>query len=245
MEIISLNVWGGRMRNELKDFLVKYEDIDVFCLQEVYHEADGKDVIWKEPNHNTLNDIKEVLTEHTALFHPHWGNWWGLSLFIKKDVPIIKSGEEFVYMHNGYDAQSESLGNTAKNLQYIQTSHNGKPLTIINFHGLWNGKGKTDSEDRLEQSRKIVEFVKTLEGEVIFCGDFNLLPDTESIKIIEDTGLRNLIKEHKVTSTRTSFYTKPEKFADYAFVSNEIKVKDFQVLSDEVSDHAPLYLQIE
>ena len=76
-------------------------------------------------------------------------------------------------------------------------------------------------------------------------GDFNLLPDTQSIKKLENFGLRNLVKEYNITSTRTSFYTKSEKFADYAFVSSEIAVKDFKVLPDEVSDHSPLYLEFE
>ncbi len=77
------------------------------------------------------------------------------------------------------------------------------------------------------------------------CGDFNLLPDTQSIQILEDTGLRNLIKETGVTSTRTSHYTKPEKFADYAFVSKNLNIKEFKVLPDEVSDHSPLCLEIK
>ncbi len=63
------------------------------------------------------------------------------------------------------------------------------------------------------------------------------------MKKLEDFGLRNLIKEYGITSTRTSFYTKPEKFADYMLVSPGVEVKDFKVLPDEVSDHSPLYLE--
>lgn len=59
-------------------------------------------------------------------------------------------------------------------------------------------------------------------------------------KLFEDAGMRNLIKEYGVTSTRTSHYTKDEKFADYAFITQGIKVKDFKVLPDEFSDHTPL-----
>lgn len=118
-------------------------------------------------------------------------------------------------------------------------------MTIINFHGLWNGKGKTDNEDRILQSRNIVDFIGGLKGEVVLCGDFNLLPDTESIKIFEDAGLRNLIKEYGITSTRTSHYTKPGKYADYVFVSRGVRVKDFKVLPEEVSDHSALLLEMD
>ncbi len=68
------------------------------------------------------------------------------------------------------------------------------------------------------------------------------MPDTQSIALFESHGLKNLIKEHTITSTRTSLYDKSEKYADYIFVTKGIQVNDFKVLPDEVSDHAPLYL---
>ena len=63
--------------------------------------------------------------------------------------------------------------------------------------------------------------------------------------MLESAGLRNLVAEFGVTSTRTSLYTRPEPFADYVFVSDGIHVRDFRVLTDEVSDHAPLLLEFD
>ena len=48
--------------------------------------------------------------------------------------------------------------------------------------------------------------------------------------------------ESGVTSTRTRLYARPEKLADYVLVSDGVAVRDFRVLPDEVSDHAPLML---
>jgi len=62
--------------------------------------------------------------------------------------------------------------------------------------------------------------------------------------MLEESGLRNLIKEYSIKNTRTSHYSKEGKYADYALVSPEISVLDFRVLPDEVSDHAALYLEI-
>ena len=75
----------------------------------------------------------------------------------------------------------------------------------------------------------------------ILCGDFNLRPDTESMKIIEDR-MHNLIYLYQVNSTRTSLYKKEEKFADYILTSPEVKTHRFAVLDHEVSDHKPLFL---
>jgi len=86
-------------------------------------------------------------------------------------------------------------------------------------------------------------FISGIKNDIVLAGDFNLLPDAESAKIIENAGLRNLIKEYGITSTRTSFYKKPEKYADYIFVSSGVKVKKFEVMPEEVLDHAALFLE--
>ena len=130
-------------------------------------------------------------------------------------------------------------------MQYIRIEKTGKILNISNIHGLWNGQGKNDTEQRIEQSMRIKGFLEKLEGDIVLCGDFNLLPETKSISIIENIGLKNLIKEFNITSTRTSFYKKPLKFADYIFTSKNIMIKSFEVLPDEVSDHSPLIIEVD
>ncbi len=57
--------------------------------------------------------------------------------------------------------------------------------------------------------------------------------------------MRNLVKEYRVTSTRSQLYKKPDKFADYILVSPEVIVEDFKVLEEEMSDHLPLLLTFQ
>ncbi len=75
-------------------------------------------------------------------------------------------------------------------------------------------------------------------------GDFNVLPETKSIQLLEAAGMRNLVREFGITSTRSPLYTKPEKYADYIFVSKDIEVASFEVLPDVVSDHMALRVAI-
>jgi endonuclease/exonuclease/phosphatase family metal-dependent hydrolase len=132
-----------------------------------------------------------------------------------------------------------------RNIQFIQFNDAGHDYTVINFHGLWNGGGKKDSPERLEQSRRVKEFIDTRgRGKVVLIGDFNLEPNTESVAILEK-GMRNLIKEYDVTSTRSHYYPKPVKFADYAIVSKDLVVTRFEVLQDPISDHLPLLLEFD
>ena len=247
MKLITLNAWGGRICEPLIDFIKKHQDVDIFCMQEIYHEAFERDEYWHhEINSNLFNDLKKVFPNHNCFFDSHLEDWWGLAIFVNKKFPIIEHGDKFVHLQKGYNVDLEKQGYTAKNIQYITIMLNNKKLTVINLHGLWNNKGKGDFEERITQSKNIINFAKKLKNDFIICGDFNLLPETKSLKLIEqELGLRNLISEYGITSTRTSYYKKEHKFADYVFITPGIIVKDFKVLPDEVSDHNPVYFEFE
>ncbi len=245
MKLISLNLWGGRIYNPLEQFLNhKKRETDIFCFQEMYHQADGKlsSIEWayNDIEHNLYEKVGHILDTHVGYFYPHFEDFWGLAIYIKKGIELFKEGEEFV--HYEPSIIEARKGKTSKNIQYITIKHNKEKINIINFHGLWNGNGKTDSESRMAQSEKITTFLKNLEGEIILCGDFNLRPDTKSLKMIENFGFRNLIKDYNISSTRTSLYKKEERFADYMMVTKDIEVKNFEVLPDEVSDHNAMFL---
>lgn len=245
MKIISLNIWGGKVYEEFLDFINRHKDVDVFCFQEIYKDGHEfyKDSEYKDDKHNIYHDIVKLLPNHTGIFHPALSEYYGVAMFVKNDYEIIKTGEVFIYKEKGHMPEGD-WGRHARNLQYAELKFGSEIITVANVHGLWNGQGKTDTDERIEQSQKIVDFLKTLKTKVILCGDFNLRLDTKSVAMIEGMGLKNLIRENGVLSTRTSLYQKPEKHADYIFISPGITPKKFEVLPDEVSDHSPLLVEI-
>lgn len=254
MKIVSLNTWCGRAgRESLLAFFEKYKDTtDVFCLQEICatpYEFSASEVVggWlgnpDDMMTRGMQDISQALPNYTAHFRLTYLDY-GLFILVKNEWRVSEEGEMWVHKYKTFIPDGDA-GKHARNIQFVTLETPKGLISVINFHGLWNGQGKEDTPDRLEQSRRVVEALRRVKGEVVLCGDFNLRPDTHSIKIIEDAGLVNLIKKHGITSTRTSYYKKPEKFADYAFVSKGLDVKDFRVLPDEVSDHAPLWIEIE
>lgn len=241
MKLITLNTWSGRVKSIL-DFFNNHQDIDIFLLQEVLHNGTEHTIFNENERAELFYEISELLPNHQGYFAPTEGGEWGLAIFIKKSIEVLKHGDYFVHGHKdamiGKDART--LG---RNIQFIKISLGGRILNVLNFHGLWSGNGKSDSPERISQSEKIAEFIKKLSGEIILAGDFNLLPDSKSLNYIEkELNLRNLIKEYNIKSTRTSYYTKEEKYADYIFCSSVIAVDDFSVMSEEVSDHSALLL---
>ncbi len=253
MKIITLNIWGGRAGKEgLLNFFEQHQDVDIFCLQEVWsapyihlenYKAGGTAINNDDIMVYAKQEISEILPDFRSYFRPHYEDNYGLMMLVRKDLRVFEEGEVFVYKEKGY-MPVDDVGRHARNIQFIRLETTTGPLTVINFHGLWNGQGKNDSDERLEQSENILKFLRTLNTPYVLCGDFNLNPETESLIKFESFGLRNLIKEYQVTSTRTSHYKKPGKYADYVFTSTDVDIKKFSVLPDEVSDHSPLIIEI-
>ncbi len=250
MKIITLNTWGGRAGTEnLLDFFTRHHDVDVFCLQEIYSGGEHNKIEQMGNDggkeYNLFSLIQQALPGYGGYFRPSLGEFYGIAMFVKNDLTVLEEGERFVCKHKGFIPEG-NLGYHARNIQYVKIQQAGKEVYVINFHGLWTGQGKGDTEDRIDQSKKILEFTNGLTEEYVLCGDFNLNPDTESIRLFEDAGLKNLITENNITSTRTSFYkNETEKIADYVFLSSGLEVQNFKVLPEEVSDHSAIALEIE
>jgi exonuclease III len=247
MRLISLNTWGGQAGlSGLEEFFRKYEPVEVFCLQEIWQVCDLSLIDAPNPAVvlNLLEEIASFLPNHRYFFRPQYRGVFGLATFVRKDLSVIEEGEHFVFGKQG-DENRLAVGNHARNIQYLTVPLGQSIATIINFHGLWNGKGKTDSPDRLQQSQNIADFIQKIKNPVALIGDFNLLPDIESFRILKEVCPRDLIFEHGVKSTRSRFYEKPGKLADYLLASNGLKISDFKVLPDEVSDHLALSALLE
>jgi hypothetical protein len=263
MKITFLNIWGGTKQKEYVEFLKEKRSFeDVFCFQEMcsFHEER------LSPKGATLHSWKltqDILSNFIGFHAVRQRTWhdmhgistpapWGLGLLAQKDIPLLEYRETFLL---GYHDSSQDTGaetGIPVVLQAIKVLYENKKLWILNIHGYYAGSGfgKHDTPERLLQSQGIIAFMHQLDGNIILGGDFNLNPDTESIKMLEDFGLRNLIKEYNIPSTRTSFYAEEKRkkwpHADYVFVSPGIKVKSFEVDTDSlVSDHAPMFLEIE
>lgn len=239
MKLITLNIWGGHVHQSLLNFIKSNKHIDIFCLQEVYRKAKKK--ISDEDRLIRLDifsELHDLLPNHIGYFRPIVDNVYGIGTFVNREIVVLNEGEIYIHVNPNYPG----IGPThSRNMQWLTCRLKERTYTIMNVHGLWNGKGKTDTPERIAQSQKIKLFADNIQNAKILCGDFNLRPDTESVKILEE-GMKNLITHYNINSTRTRYYPKEEKYADYIFTSSDIHVHNFEVMKDEVSDHAPLYL---
>lgn len=250
MKLITLNTWAGRVKEPFEVFLKSHADFtDIFCFQEIFNDLDEdistEDYInHAEGNRHILREVADILTNFDVYFCPVESNVYGIAIFLKKGMEIIASGEVMLYENPSYDP-SDPASDHSRKMQWVHIKNGTKDAIIMNIHGHWDPSGKSDTSNRIEQSNIINKFIETT-GNVpkIMVGDFNLLPETESIKMLEKN-FTNLITKYNIPTTRTELYTGDDKHADYVFVSPEVLVEKFEALPDVVSDHVPLALSFD
>jgi hypothetical protein len=260
MKLISLNIWGGKIYEELFKFINRYkEETDIFTFQEVLKYE--KNIITNGYYANIFGDLIKALPDFNFYFAPRCKNVdpkeiisfpveFGQATFIKKGVRIIDQDHIFVYKNFNITKKRSDFDIDIPSLilnSIIEA--NGKKVLIINFHGLAEYAPKIDNEHRLRQSQLIIDHINYTGLPAIVAGDFNLRMETLSLKLFEDNKMHNLVKDSKAPTTRSALYEekwrKIDKYADYIFTSAGIKIKNFKVLNDEVSDHLPLFLEFE
>lgn len=259
MKLLSLNIWGGREYSELIDYLEKtIPEIDVYCFQEVFDTKD--DIIYSHKIRADIwEELAEIFLDYHRFYYPAFAGiddagsvpynlTSGLGIFVKRELEVNGNGDIFTY-RNRFDPLDNEMHNQPVNLQYINIIKYGKPMHIYNFHGIWYPGEKMDTPERIKQSEKLVEFISKQKGLSVLCGDFNLMPETKSVAIL-DNKFRNLIKEFNIRTTRSWLNpyrgTRLEQaFADYVFTSNNLKITDFKVPDISVSDHLPMIVEFE
>jgi hypothetical protein len=260
MQLVSLNIWGGKANDALVSFIeAERAATDIFCFQEVW-ASPRADIKESRGTHvHMLDELTALLPGFSAHFFPvqdgldvdgkvDFELTEGQAIFVRDTLPVFSEGQ--VFTRGERNSSPEGWERVPTALCYVRVPFRGAELTAVSFHDIPFPGDKLDTPERLEQSRRIVEFVKKEKGELVLLGDFNLLPGTESIRMLEPH-LRNLITEYHIKTTRSRislFYGKPDEqfFADFAFVSPGINVHRFAVPEDCVaSDHLPMLIEFD
>ncbi|MGE3872082.1 MAG: endonuclease/exonuclease/phosphatase family protein [Parvibaculaceae bacterium] len=266
MRIVSLNAWGGRLWEVLTPYLAE-TDPDVLCLQEVTHTAEARSdwLVYRDhgmelpQRANLFAEVSQLLPAHQAFFCPAargelWDgasrvtSEWGLATFVRRTYPVIGQVQDFI--HGTFSATGWGEHPRARNAHGVRLYDcaGAFAVTIVHLHGLRELAGKGDSPHRVAQAVALVDLIGRLrrQGErLVVCGDFNVLPESSTLRLLAEIGLTELVTANGHRDTRTSYYRKPDRFADYMLVSPEVGLHRFDVVSaPEVSDHRALLLDI-
>ena len=259
LRLYCQNLWSGEVFGPLCERLVQLRDqCHIFCFQEVVRSSHGLQP-FTALRTNLLAELQHRLPEHQPLFCNLQSDFdpdgeritdvdFGQAIFVHRSLVLRHHFTRFIFRaENALPAGARSpVGwGLGRAIHVVVIGQAQETYGIGNVHGLWHASGKDDIPERLEQSHRIVAAMHMVcANKKIIVGDLNLLPQTQSIQLIEVAGYRNLITEHNITDTRTVFYHKMPRCADYAFVPRSIVVDDFHVDRTPVSDHAALLLTV-
>ncbi|AVA21369.1 MULTISPECIES: endonuclease/exonuclease/phosphatase family protein [unclassified Rhizobium] len=264
LRIVSLNVWGGLLHEPLMQYLVDV-DADVLCLQEVTRTKDAPSEWLVYRDHgvelpqraNLFEEIAAALPMHDAFFCPtargdvfdgdrRIASEFGLATFVRKSYPVIGQASGFV--HGEFSADGWGPHPRSRNAHCIRIFdyEGGFPVTIAHMHGLRDIDGKGDTPARRHQADALVELIRHVHKgneRLVVCGDFNVLPGSVTFDSLGALGLSDLVTSRGHRDTRTSYYRKEPRFADYMLVTSAVEVIEFDPVAEpEVSDHRALLL---
>ncbi len=248
IKFLQLNLLEGGIYWDNITALIKRENPDVLCLQEVFN-GDTK----QPPHFQSTSHLKALLRHYHSYYSPELYEIWpqgqtdqGNAIFSR--FPITQ--EKTIFLHGTYKRltrppQENDFSHYPKNMQHVVIPINGKQLHVFNLHGIW-GKGGDDSPERSRMGNIIAQEIKEKTYAVLM-GDFNLKPSTKVVANIEKY-MVNVFKNELTTSFNMKHKTNPgyaTAVVDMFFTSPEVDVISKSSPEDDVSDHRPFVVTID
>ena len=243
MKILQINVWTGRIKGALPDFLAKNK-FDVICMQEAVWTEERSEVL--EDFFVSVDQIKEITGMKYDFRSVNWTveAFMGMKMYqgnvILSREKIVDAREEIVY--GGALDATAALDLTCH--QYTaQRVLLENEFNIVNYHGYWltdpMGNGET-----VKAMRNAARLASEAEGPVVMCGDLNVVHASPAMRELDF--LRDLTDEYGISSTLSRLKFVGDVACDHILVSEDVNVKDFRVLDAPIiSDHKALVAEVE
>lgn len=241
MKLVQLNIWGGRLGNQIVE-LLRQEAPDLVCLQETIN-VDGDAAL--------AMSVQRIAAEsgfnrifHSPVFSFNLMNKtaeFGNAILAKQDFARTNTIFTNLEYKPGFDFDTDDYN--IRNLQHVVVDVHGTAVNILNHHGHHVHAHKDGDAETLRQCKMIAEYIATLDGPVLLAGDFNLAPHSQSLEIL-NRQLTNLSVAHKLKTTRTNLTRKTE-VCDYIFVNKQVTVREFHASDEVTSDHKALVVDFD
>jgi endonuclease/exonuclease/phosphatase family metal-dependent hydrolase len=242
---LTLNIWKGGMLFDTIISFVHRENPDIITLQEVYNGSQS----YMGKRLRAYTELQKELSMPYAHFAPTFYNVinnekidQGNAIFSK--FPIISSDTTFFDIPYG-PTEHIPYDHYPRNIQHACIALPQKNVDVYNVHGIWGEKGE-DTERRLAMGDVISQHIKDKEY-ALLAGDFNMNPNTQTIKKIE-----KYMQSVFGTTLTTTFNMKHKESPGYAtsavdmmFVTPNINVIKHYMPQVDVSDHMPLVSVLE
>ena len=246
IKILQLNVWGGRIKDGLTQF-IKEGNYDLICLQEAVCDRNHTKAL--EYFMDTVDKIKE----EADFKYEARSSQFGVSILnntvhyesgnaILSKIPF-KHSEEKV-LHGEYlfatdlNQYEQAVKNNLYTAQKVILENN---LTVINYHGYWL-KDPLGDKTSILCMRSVADMIRSDKNPVIVCGDLNVTSEAKAMRELDF--LRDLTAIHNIPTTLRNIRFTKDVPCDHILISDDIKYQNFKVIDAPVSDHRALTVEI-
>lgn len=245
MKLLQLNIWEGKLLKEVLAF-IEQEKPDILCLQEVF-SCEG-DIKLPDMMFNSLQLIQErtgfeysffssVLTAQYAGVPADFG------IATLSRYPLQNKKSIFTHgTYNPHQTTANYVPNT-RILQLCEVAIGERSFNLANHHG-HRELDPLGNEVSIEKMQLIKSNLEPLAKPLIFSGDLNIKSESPAMRVF-DGFLEDLTATHKVDTTLSELGKVSDVACDHILTSGDVKVADFRVAEDLVSDHKALVLEFD
>lgn len=174
----------------------------------------------------------------------------GNATFYKKSFTLVARHELVLHKNpQPFPSDSENYQVVGRVLLHLVLNIKGTQISFLNTHFAW-AKTSIEQPHHTKQGEILINYLRNVPKPFILTTDMNIQPDQPLIQKI-DTLSQNLTTKFQIKNTlnpRTHSAQQlfPKGIAvDYIFVSNDLRVKKFEVINEDLSDHLALTAEIE
>ncbi len=255
LSLLQLNINADNFWDRLISYVTTH-DFDILQFQEVCGENTFSGNI--QCKRDCFTELQKILAEKyngelaiTQRYTSNPTSYMGNATFYKNTFQLIEKNVVTLFDRaTPFPSKIVNFEEAGRNMLHLKLSKDDKVMSVVNTHFTW---AKTPKEEphQAQQGKIVLNYMKTLPSPFILSGDFNLADDQPIIKKL-NTLARNLTTENNVRNTLNprTHYIKHllanglEIAVDYIFASQDILVKDFAVIEEDISDHFALTTEL-
>lgn len=246
---MQINVQMGYSLPRLVDLIIE-EKPDIICSQEIFQTSKSISI---EDSYQTLTHIQKAGKFKRAFFSPTWSSKvfdtqldFGNAIFSK--FPIVDKQTIFISKSYVPNQTAQNWEFNARNLQLCTIDAGGKLIKVANHQGFIIKNEKLGGPETIKYTQKVADSLRPYIDSMIFCCDLNIVKESHAFLPIKELGFRNLTSDNNIKTTLSAAHralNRDSVACDYIFCSHNIKIKNFSVSEQIVSDHKALILEFD
>lgn len=250
IKFVQINAYRGMYKDNLIAYINKIEP-DFIAMQEVssgaVNLAESKEDLFVLYKDNTgMEGVREI--DFTT--KPVEGSF-GNAVFSRHKISSV-----LVTRFSGQIIKDVTALNdpktfpaTPRHLLEVHVDYKGRNLAIMSWHGVWQAPpvDNVATGAQADQVCARLDYLNSVGIPFILGGDLNAVPESYTVSEVEKRCV-NLMKRLDVNMTTHPKVHKiaPRGFVvDYIFTSKHFKVIEVEVPTVTISDHLPVYAQLE